>query len=221
MIRALPASGPGKGSRPAGILLTLGLILLAGVVAGCAAVDVPRIERTHGVKTDMSQRILVAYATRAGSTAEVADRIGGILAKRGAVADVKPLGDVGTVENYHAVVIGSAVRAGRVLPEARDFVLANRSALRKVPTALFVVCMTLKDDTPENRKVVDAYLDPLRAEVTPVASGLFAGRLDYSRLGFFTRLVAKYMANAPEGDYRDWRAIEQWAENIAHLVIVR
>ena len=75
MIRALPASGPGKGSRPAGILLTLGLILLAGVVAGCAAVDVPRIERTHGVKTDMSQRILVAYATRAGSTAEVADRI--------------------------------------------------------------------------------------------------------------------------------------------------
>ena len=52
-------------------------------------------------------------------------------AKGGAVADVKPLGDVGTVENYHAVVIGSAVRAGRVLPEARDFVLANRSALRK------------------------------------------------------------------------------------------
>jgi menaquinone-dependent protoporphyrinogen oxidase len=81
--------------------------------------------------------------------------------------------------------------------------------------------MTLKDDTPENRKVVDAYLDPLRAEVTPVASGLFAGRLDYSRLGFFTRLVAKHMANAPEGDYRDWPAIERWAEEIATIVIIR
>jgi menaquinone-dependent protoporphyrinogen oxidase len=218
----MPAPGSGRGTRSERIVpVVLGIAVITALAAGCAAVESRRIDRTYGEKTATSQSVLVAYGSLAGSTAEVADRIAVVLAKRGAAVAVKPVPDVRALDGYDAVVIGSAIRAGRVLPEVRDFVAANRTGLQRIPTAFFVVCMTLQDDTPASRRVVNAYLDPLRTDVTPVATGLFAGRLDYSRLGFFARIIAKWMASAPEGDYRDWPAIERWAEEITPLLIGR
>ena len=159
-------------------------------------------------------KILVAYATKAGSTAEVAAEIGRVVeSKGGCKVDVRPVGKSKEVDGYDAVIIGSAIRAGKWLPEATKFVEKQRDALSQVPVAFFTVCLTLSEDTEENRREVAAYLDPVREVLQPVDVGLFAGVMDYSKLSFLLRLMMKKM-KSPEGDFRDWEAIRAWAGQV-------
>ena len=166
----------------------------------------------------MSEKILVAYASRCGSTGEVGEAIGEVLCNGGATTDVRLAKDVTDVSPYRAVVVGSAIRMGRWLPEAVKFVETHRGALSQVPVAYFAVCMTLKDDTEENRREVAAYLDPVREIVQPVDVGLFAGAMNYSKLSIPFRLIIKAM-KVPEGDFRDWDGIRAWATNLRPMLL--
>jgi menaquinone-dependent protoporphyrinogen oxidase len=181
------------------------------LLACCNSKDSKLVDISYGEK-GMSNNILVAYGTWAGSTAEVADAMGKTLAEGGAKVDVKPVESVKSLAGYQAVVIGSAIRIGKVKPEVLAFVKNHQSELKGIPIAYFVVCMTMKDNTPENHKTADAYLDPLRELVKPVDVGLFAGKMDYSKLGLFARIAVKYFVKVPEGDFRDWNAIETWSK---------
>jgi menaquinone-dependent protoporphyrinogen oxidase len=196
-----------------GIWVPMLCILGMSLLACCGARDMDRVDTSYGDK-GMSKSILVVYGTWVGSTAEVADAVGKTLAEGGAKVDVRPAGSVKALTGYSAVVVGSAIRVGKVKPEVLDFVKSHASELRGMPTAYFVVCMTMKDDTPENRKTVDAYLDPLRAQLAPVAVGLFAGKMDYAKLGFFARIAVQHFVKVPEGDFRDWDAIRAWSRNL-------
>ena len=167
----------------------------------------------------MAAKILVAYATCAGSTAEVANAIGKNLAVSGAMVDVKPIKKVQSIDGYQGVVLGSAIRFGNLLPEMTDFVYTHKDDLRKVPTAYFIVCFILRENTEENRKTANAYLDLLRTEVTPVDVGLFTGKMDYSKLSFWETFIIKYIVKAPEGDLRDWNQINTWAINLLPKLI--
>jgi menaquinone-dependent protoporphyrinogen oxidase len=202
--------------------ITPGRSLIFGIVALsvlvlfslCSAEDIRLLESKYGEGKSMTKKILVAYGTRAGSTAEVADAIGKKLASGGVAVDVKPVKKIQNLNGYQAVVLGSAVRAGKLLPEVTAFVKAHKEEFRKLPIAYFVVGMTLREDTPEKRKIVNTYLDPLRAEVTPVDTGLFAGKMDYSKLGFFEKFIVKNIVKVPEGDLRNWQEINNWAEKL-------
>jgi menaquinone-dependent protoporphyrinogen oxidase len=163
--------------------------------------------------SDKSDKILVAYATKAGSTAEVAEAIGQELREAGAEVEVSQAKNVKHVSPYKAVIIGSAIRMGKWVSEATEFVEENRGALSQVPVAYFVVCMTMKDDTEENRHTVEAYLDPVRELVEPVDIGLFAGAMDYNKLSFGARTIAKAI-KVSEDDWRDWEAIRAWARQV-------
>jgi menaquinone-dependent protoporphyrinogen oxidase len=142
----------------------------------------------------MKSRLLIAYASRCGSTGGVAEAIGQALCETGAAVDVRLVGNVNDLSPYQAVILGSAIRMGRWLPEAVDFVKKHQDTLGRVPTAYFVVCLTMKDDTEENRRKALAYLDPVRKQflqVKPVDIGLFAGALDYKKLPFTYSLILK------------------------------
>jgi menaquinone-dependent protoporphyrinogen oxidase len=161
----------------------------------------------------VSKKILVAYASKAGSTAEIAEAIGKTLSAQGAQVDVLPIKKVTSLAGYQGVAIGSTIRIGRWLSEAVDFVSKHKAELSQVPTAYFLGCLTLKDDTAENRKTADAYLDPLRAIVQPVQVGLFAGKMDMSKLSMLDRWIVTAM-KSPVGDFRDWNAINSWAAQL-------
>jgi menaquinone-dependent protoporphyrinogen oxidase len=180
----------------------------------CRAEDWRPIEKSYGENKPGTAKILVAYATRTGSTAEIADAIGKKLAEGGAWVDVMPVEKVQSPEGYSAVVLGSAVRAGNILPEMNDFVHNHKDELREMPVAYFAVCMVLRENTPENQDKANAYLKSLREEVTPVDSAAFAGKMDYSRLTFFEKLVIKYIIRVPECDLRDWQQINNWAAGL-------
>ncbi len=158
--------------------------------------------------------ILVAYATRAGSTGEVAQAIGQALTEHGKEVQVCAVQDVTDLTPYRAVIVGSAIRAGSWLPEAVAFVKQHKSVLEKLPLVYFLVCATLREDTPKHHDEVLAYLKPVRAMLEPLEVGLFAGKLDADHLPFLERMMVKVM-RSPQGDWRDWTAIHDWAGEVA------
>jgi menaquinone-dependent protoporphyrinogen oxidase len=162
----------------------------------------------------MDDRVLVAYATKAGSTAEVAAQIGVILSGRNLSVDVKPVASVTDITPYRAVILGSAIRVAKLLPEAITFIEQNREALQQIHFSAFILCMTLKDDNEENRQIVSAYLDPVRALVQPASEGMFAGVMNYSKLKWTDRLIIKFL-KVGEGDFRKWDQINAWANALA------
>lgn len=165
----------------------------------------------------MSARVLVAYVTRTGTTRSIAEAIRDVLCQCGAAVDVRRATDVDDIDVYDAVVLGGAVRAGRLLPEAVGFVKEHREALEQMPFAAFLVCATLKDDTEENRREAYGYMEPLREVVEPDLEGFFAGAIDVSELSFPMRLILR-LTNQEGGDWRDWDAVRAWAGQLPDVL---
>jgi menaquinone-dependent protoporphyrinogen oxidase len=163
----------------------------------------------------MNQKVLVTYASWCGSTAEIAKEMARVITEKGETVYLLQAKEVKDLSAYKSVVLGSAIRVGKWNPEALDFVKRHQAALAEKSTSFFTVCMTLKDDNAENRQAVSAYLDPVRALVKPGKEGFFAGKVDYTRMNFFTGLFMKNMIKAPEGDYRNWEAVRLWAAEAA------
>ena len=164
--------------------------------------------------------ILVAYASRAGSTAEVAETIGQVLRERGAVVDVRPVKDVHDIGGYQAVVLGSAVWAGRPLPEAVKFATVQQRALADLPVAYFILCERLQNNTPDNREIVRGYVEPLRQLKEPLSVGLFAGKRDLSQTNPVVRWLLQKLFKITEGDWREWELIRAWAADLVPRLAV-
>jgi menaquinone-dependent protoporphyrinogen oxidase len=158
----------------------------------------------------MEKKVLVTYASKAGSTAEVAQAIGEVLRGKGLAVDVKQIAHVKDLNGYQGVVIGSCIRMGAWLPAAVNFVKKNQSALRQLPNAYFEVCGGLSENTPEKQTEAVTCMAPVRAILEPGKIGLFAGKVDLSTLSLLDRLIAKGVGSV-EGDWRDWDAIKAWA----------
>ncbi|MDD5371753.1 MAG: flavodoxin domain-containing protein, partial [Anaerolineaceae bacterium] len=110
----------------------------------------------------MENKILVTYASRAGSTAGVAEAIGKSLAEGGALVDVLPMKNVTDLRSYRAVVAGSAIRGQKWLPEAMQFMRDHQSELARKPFASFMVCITL------SMANAGQYLEGLKDWMSPV-----------------------------------------------------
>ena len=172
----------------------------------------------------MNEKILVTYASRAGSTTEIAESISKTLNQSGVKVDLLPMQDVKDLFPYRAVIVGSAIRKSKWLPEAMQFVQSHRAELAKKPFATFTVCITLAiSNSDQYRQAVAGWIEPVRAQVRPVSEGLFPGRLDFSKLPvtFDTLLFRAVVAFGiiPKGDRRDWNAIRAWAENLRPLLL--
>ena len=172
----------------------------------------------------MNKKILITYASRSGSTAEIAQAIGKTLVQNGAQVDVLPMQDVKDISSYQAVVVGSAIRKSKWLPEAMQFVQTHRTELAAKPFATFTVCITLAmSNTDQYRQAVTEWILPVREQVKPISEGLFAGLLDFRKLPltFDTLLLRAVVALGifPKGDRRDWNAVRSWVENIQPLLL--
>ena len=162
-------------------------------------------------------RVLVVVASKHGATQEIAR----------ALADEMPRSDGGGASGltatlheaarapgpsgFDAVVVGSAVYAGRWREEARDYVTAHAAELRDKPVWLFssgpIGEPPFPPDEPHD-------VHPLRQLIGARDHRVFPGRLDKELLSFGERAMVTAM-RAPLGDFRDWAAVRAWAGELA------
>jgi menaquinone-dependent protoporphyrinogen oxidase len=171
----------------------------------------------------VTDRILVTYASRAGSTAGVAEAIGQTLAASGLPVDVMPMQDVIDLTPYGAVVAGSAIQDGRWLPEAMAFIHSFQFELQNRPFAAFLVCMTLAMKNEKAREAVPNWLNPVRTLVHPVSEGYFAGKLNIRTVPTLRQRLMFRVSVAlgvwEARDHRDWDAIRAWAAALPHKLV--
>ena len=162
----------------------------------------------------MKSRLLVTYATAAGSTVGVAEAIGKTIATSGYAVDVKPIKNNPSLKGYQAVILGSAVHGKRWLPEATEFVENHQEELKKLQVAAFCVHIMNLGTDEKSKKNRLTYLDPIRSLLPIVDEGYFAGRgVDPDTSTRFERFMAGLM-QIPPGDKRDWEKIGAWADNV-------
>jgi menaquinone-dependent protoporphyrinogen oxidase len=156
----------------------------------------------------MKGTILVAYASKYGSTREVAEAIASTLRERLLRVVVRPAGEVDRLDEFVGVVLGGGIYMGRWHRDARGFAKHFEDELGRLPVAVFALGPT--DDVPEHRtgseKQFRKAVEKLPFE--PVASGLFGGAIDPRKLQFpFNHM--------PAVDVRDWNEIRVWADEVA------
>jgi menaquinone-dependent protoporphyrinogen IX oxidase len=124
----------------------------------------------------MKDRILIVYASRCESTGEVAPVMAEVLVAQGHAAEVQLAKQVQDLTPYSAVIVGSAIRMGKWLPEAVEFVTHHQARLSQLPTAFFTVHMLNVEDNPESQAAREAYIAPVRQVLIPSAEAFFAGK---------------------------------------------
>jgi menaquinone-dependent protoporphyrinogen oxidase len=158
----------------------------------------------------VTDKVLVAYATRYGSTKEIAEEIAQVLSESGVAAEVANVMDVDLLEGYGAAIIGSPIYMGKCLPEAVDFVRQFQTPLRHIPVALFVVGFSMKEPTEENRRHALASIEAIKPYLHPLDVGIFSGKMVIEDLEVPDRQIVT-MAGEVGGDFRDWDEIAGWA----------
>lgn len=156
-------------------------------------------------------KVTIVVASKHGSTREIADRIAGTLRKGGHAVDVQDDPSTARIEGSDAVILGSAVYAGRWRPEARRFAERAVDALRARPVWLFSSGPLGSPPLPPEEH---ADIRPLLERTGAREHRSFAGRMERSALGPGERAIVK-MLRAPYGDFRPWAEIDRWAEEIA------
>ncbi|MBU4214577.1 MAG: flavodoxin domain-containing protein [Actinobacteria bacterium] len=154
--------------------------------------------------------VLLAVASRHGATWEIGASIASVLTARGQRATLLEPAQVGSVDGYDAVVVGSAVYLTSLLPDARDLVERFGPELQARPLWLFASGLASPSSGARTTTELAALGDQLGAR----DHRLFRGRLDRAGLSFAERVAAAGVLNR-EGDHRDFAAIERWAGGIA------
>jgi len=157
-------------------------------------------------------RILIVPASKYGSTAEIGRALASTLRDEGFDVDVSQPEHMFNLSPYAAHIVGSALYIGNWLDSAHRFVDEYAEVLQGKPTWLFS-SGPLGPAKPKEPIRSDV-LEDLKTKTGAVEHQIFNGRLDSSRLSRTERFLARWV-EAPEGDFRDWEAIEAWARQIA------
>ena len=161
-------------------------------------------------------KVLVAYGTKHGATAQIAEKIGTALSTAGLQVTVLPASEVGSVAAYDAVVLGSGVYAGMWRKPAVTLLKRYAEELAQKPVWLFSSGPTGDQDPLEATQGwrFPTGLQPTADAIQPRDIALMRGAIDEAKLGLLDKFMVK-AAKAPFGDFRDWETIRAWAGEIA------
>jgi menaquinone-dependent protoporphyrinogen oxidase len=166
-------------------------------------------------------KILVIYASKHHSTAEIAEVIGKVMRQFDALqVEIKAVENVTSITSYDVIVLGSAVYAGHWQSSAAEFLKQHEQVLTRKFVWVFSSGPTGEGDPKALMKGWEFPEDlrPLIEHIKPQDITVFHGKLDPASLNVFERFVVKGV-NAPTGDFRDWEAIRDWALTIAHALV--
>ncbi len=175
----------------------------------------------------MTEKILVTYATKYGSTQGVAEAIAEELRTKGHTVDLVHARDVKSLGGYGAVVLGSPLYIGSMLGDASKFLSRYKNELSNIPTAFFVLGPLEK--TPKELSDVQVQLDTVLNKITwfkPAVVEIFAGAMDPDKFRFPDSLLkmmpaSKDNALFKKADGRDWESIRAWANSLEDVLLLK
>lgn len=165
----------------------------------------------------MNKIILITYATKYGSTKEIAEKIGELLRQADLQVDVLPVEAVHDFTPYGAVVLGCAVYIGKWLKEAGEFLKRNEKDLAARPLWLFSSGPTGEGNPVD---LVEGWQVPADQQsivdrIQPRNIAVFHGNINLDKVNFIEKWAVKSLVKKPFGDFRDWSAITAWTVLIA------
>lgn len=167
----------------------------------------------------MPASILVGYATRYGSTREVAETIANVLREDGLAVDVQPLREVRTLYTYSAVILGAPLYMFHWHKDALRFLARHREALTELPVAVFVLGPTHIPHDEDEWRDSHAQIDKELARFPwfkPVTLEMMGGRYEPEKLRYPLRM---FIGKEPASDLRDFSAIRAWATSIIRRLV--
>ncbi len=164
----------------------------------------------------MEGKVLVAYGSKYGATAGIAEKIGEVLKQDGLQVDVMRADKAGDINSYKAVVVGSAAYMFQWRKEVTNFLKKNQRQLASMSVWVFTSGPLGEEDAEKQMKdkIVPTALKPVLDSIRPREIKVFHGALDMNKLNFFERFIFKRV-KSPIGDFRKWDEITTWAKNIA------
>jgi menaquinone-dependent protoporphyrinogen oxidase len=171
----------------------------------------------------MLASVFVAYSTRSGSTAEVAQAIGASMRKSGLAVNIAPMSLVDSVPRMNAVILGVPLYMGRFPKEFHRFLAHHRDALEIVKPWCFVLGPTRTNPGDFEAARHQAVRQLSRYDwFCPADVHVFGGRWNPTTLPFPFSLVMRLpwlpLARIPVADIRDWTEIDGWATGIARQI---
>lgn len=166
----------------------------------------------------MPTSVLVAYATRYGSTQEVAESVAAALRESGHTVDIRPMRDVRDLAEFGAVVLGAALYTHQWHKDALGFLSRHRKALAECPVAIFALGPVHVPRDEKEWQDSRAQLEKVLAKypwLKPVAIEVLGGKFDPAKLPF---PLNKMAGKEPASDSRDWTAIRDWAGSVSRLL---
>jgi menaquinone-dependent protoporphyrinogen oxidase len=157
----------------------------------------------------VTETVLIAYASRHGTTHEVADAIAQTLEALGLAVVVEEAGHVREISDFDAIIIGGGLYMGKWHADARRLLKRHRRDLAQKRLAVFA----MGPDSLDEAKVTESRNQLERAlaatpELEPIAAAIFGGALKPENWRF-------PLNRMPAFDARDWNAITSWAQEIA------
>ena len=199
--------------------LTAGAATLMAAGVGSWALNEPPVELAKQYENEVNmQKILVAYASKCGSTAEIAERVARILSENGYAVTLSAVQQVKDISPYQHVILGTALRFEKPLDEMTAFVKKYQAELQRPTVVCFSAGTYMRQDTPENRAKTLKFMQPLLDELSrPAMLVMFGGKVAYDKLSPFWRFLVSMDQSGlmAEGDGRNWPLIEAWAEELA------
>ena len=156
--------------------------------------------------------ILIAAASKHGSTDEIAQVIADELDTLGMNAQLRDFDDIGDIAEFDAVLLGSAVYYGNWMKEAKKFAERNSEELKKKAVWLFS-SGPVSDKEPQE-KDQPRHIEEIVEMTGARGHTIFVGKLDLDDINFLEKMIIKGV-KAPYGDFRNWHAIREWADEIA------
>lgn len=170
------------------------------------------------VKEDPMTNILVTYASKYGSTAEIAETIATTLRQTARRVDCIPIDRVLDAYGYDVIIIGSAIYAGQWPASVARFLERNLELLKGVPFYIFTSGPASDPQASGEEFAIPVQLGEIFQQINPRDVLLVGGKIEPEQLNWFERLIIRTV-KAPTGDYRDMDMVREWAESIARAAV--
>ncbi len=168
---------------------------------------------------------LIIYSTTDGQTFLICQRIKEILNEKAEVS-LLALAECSEneLENFDQIILGASIRYGKHNPLVHKFVEMNRKILEEKSTAFFTVNVVARKQN-KNSPATNPYLKKFLKATSwkPDILGVFAGKIDYPKYGFFDKHMIRFIMYVTRGptdtngtyEFTNWKKVEEFAKELS------